>query len=149
MNKNQNATRITIKNLQKEIFINPQKIRKVIFKVLRQEAKNKDAQISLSFVKDKLIRRMNLKYLNKDCATDVLAFDLSNKKTQKTIAADIIVSIDTALSNSRVFKTTALYEIYLYVVHGLLHILGYEHKTKTGRRMMDHKTSIMLKKLDF
>jgi probable rRNA maturation factor len=73
--------------------------------------------------------------------TDVLAFDLSAPGAVRVLLADIIISADTAARNAKIFHTTPLYELYLYVVHGVLHLLGYDDKTKAQRKLM-HKKAI-------
>ena len=84
-------------------------------------------------------------YLGSDCPTDVIAFDLSATKNE--ISADLAVSTDTAIRNARIFKTHAGYEVYLYVIHGILHLLGYDDKTAQQRKVMEHKAQRILNTL--
>jgi probable rRNA maturation factor len=88
---------------------------------------------------------LNLKYLGKNRATDVMAFDISKNKAK--ILADIVISGDTAVKNSKEFKTSSLYEAYLYVIHGVLHILGYDDETAQQRKIMEYKAQRILKTL--
>lgn len=81
--------------------------------------------------------------MHKDYATDVIAFDISEGK--KAITADIAISTDRALRNAVVYRTSPLYETYLYVIHGVLHILGYDDKTGKERKVMEEKTRKILK----
>jgi len=53
--------------------------------------------------------------------------------------ADIIISTDTVISNSGIFKTTPLYELFFCVIHGILHVLGYEDDTEKKRLSMHEK----------
>jgi len=75
----------------------------------------------------------------------VIAFDLSLDK--KKILADIAISTDTAIRQAKIFKTSPLYETYLYVVHGVLHIIGYRDATFKQRKLMDEKAHYILEKL--
>lgn len=93
---------------------------------------------------DTKIRSLNKKFLKKDRPTDVLAFDLSGPND---MIADIIVSSGTAIRNAKVFGTDPRYELYLYVVHGALHLLGYDDKTVKGRKAMEFKASKILSTL--
>lgn len=86
---------------------------------------------------DRKIRNLNLRFLKKNSATDVLAFDIGRDK--KELFADIFISVDTARRNSGVFGTTVAREIYLYIIHGVLHLLGFEHKNAKLRRIMQKK----------
>lgn len=118
------------------------KIKKAIRVCFSSEKITKPAEITVSFVGDKEIRKMNLKYLGRNGPTDVIAFDISHGKD--SILADIVVSADTAVYNSRLYGTRPLYELYLYVIHGVLHILGYRDKTGRQRQLMDRKAAEIL-----
>lgn len=136
---------ITLKNLQKRIplsHVSLRKIREAIRICFSSEKLKKPAEITVCFVTDKKIAQMNLKYFGKSAPTDVIAFDISRRRD--SILADIIISADTAVINSRIYKTSPLYEVYLYVIHGVLHILGYRDKTPRQRQMMDKKSADIL-----
>ena len=138
--------KIIIKNLQKKIPINPKRIKKAALKTLFSEGLKKSGEITICFVNDKEIKELNLFYLGQNKPTDVIAFViLANRKE---ILADIAISTDTAARNAKIFKTTPLYEIHLYVIHGILHILGYADKTTPQRRIMQGKANHILKKLN-
>jgi len=131
------GVKIFIQNLQKKLPINPKKIRKLISKILKNEKTKKSASINICFVNNPLIKKYNSKFFKVKNPTDVLAFDLSEKKGD--ILADIMISTDTAVTNSAKFKTTADYELLLYVAHGLLHILGYNDQSQVQKKLMRKK----------
>ncbi len=130
--------KIFIQNLQKKIPINPKKIKKLISKILKEEQIKKSGFINICFVNNSLIKKFNTKFLKIKSATDVLAFNLSQKK-EKNISADIMISTSAAITNSAKFRTTPNYELLLYVAHGLLHILGYNDQTQTQKKLMHKK----------
>lgn len=134
--------KIIIKNLQRKIRINPLKLKKVALGALSLKGRDKSGEITILFVNDKQIRELNLMYRGRDCPTDIISFD--NSMNNKEVLADIVVSTDTAIRNARVFKTTPLYEVYLYVVHGVLHLLGYDDKTAKQRDIMQKKAESLL-----
>ena len=136
---------IIIKNLQKKIPINPKRIKKAILKVCSLEGK-KSGEINICFVNDKKIRELNYRYLGKDYPTDVIAFDMSGKAA--TLQADIAISTDTAVSNAKAFDTTPAYELYLYLVHGLLHLLGYDDRSAKQRKLMEQRANSILRTLN-
>lgn len=140
-----NGIKIIIKNLPKRIPISPKMVEEAVLKTLSWHKSKKPGQITVCFVNDKQIRELNLMYLGKDEPTDVIAFDMSEGK--KEILADIAVSCDTARRQARIFKTTPLYELHLYVIHGILHILGYNDKNRQQRKLMRAKEEYLLKKL--
>jgi probable rRNA maturation factor len=135
--KNQrNKMEITVKNIQNILPVYPAKIKKLIKHILKNEGIKKTGYINICFVDNPLIKKFNAKFLKSRSATDVLAFDLSEKKDAKIISADIIISAQAALKQANVFKTTPDYELSLYVAHGILHILGYDdQKTRQIKQM--------------
>lgn len=135
--------KIVIRDLQKKIRISPERIKKIIIKVLSLEGIRKSGQLTVSLVGDRQIKRLNRIYFGKDNPTDVISFDIS--KDKKELLADIVISTDTAIGNSRIFKTTPLYEACLYTVHGLLHLLGYGDKNTRQRKIMDNRSKRILK----
>jgi len=142
---------IAIKNLQKAVAIDSRVLRaikKAIRKTWEAEARKYHAgEITICLVNNRRIRNLNLKYLGQDHPTDVIAFNLAQgtKKSSDPIIADIIISTEKAISNSRIFKTSTLYELLLYVVHGLLHIFGYGDKNPRQQNIMQDKAEKILK----
>lgn len=100
----------------------------------------------MCFVNDQRITALNHRYLGKKSPTDVLAFDLRSGPDALLIA-DIVVSTDTAAVQSRVFHTSVLFEVYLYIVHGLLHIIGYDDSTPKEKRRMNMRARQILSEL--
>ncbi|MDD5166521.1 MAG: rRNA maturation RNase YbeY [Candidatus Omnitrophica bacterium] len=131
--------KIIIKNLQKKIPIIPKKVKSVALKVLSFEHIKQSGEITICFVDDKTIKGLNSKYLGRNTATDVLAFDISEEDDPGNIFADIIISTDTAIRNAGIYKTTKLGELYLYVIHGMLHILGYKDNNARNSSTMRKK----------
>ncbi len=131
--------KITVKNLQNKLLISPVKIKKLILNILKGEGIKESGYINICFADDPLIKKFNLKFLKTNSSTDVLAFNLNNNLENKILLADIMISTDTAIKNSRKFNTKPEYELMLYVTHGILHILGYDDRDKTQRKQMRKK----------
>lgn len=94
---------------------------------------------------DNQIRELNTLYLGRYCPTDVISFDTSNGK--KELIADIAISTDTALRNAKKYSTSPWFEVYLYAIHGLLHVLGYDDATPGTRKKMQERTQGILASL--
>ncbi len=131
--------KIIIKNFQKKVPINLKRIKKTILKILSLECTKKSGEITVCFVNDKKIKELNLKYRHKNTPTDVLVFDILESKNSNHIFADIVISTDTAIRNARIFKTTKFYELNLYLIHGTLHLLGYDDHGLKQRQLMRQK----------
>jgi rRNA maturation RNase YbeY len=81
--------------------------------------------ISISFVNDPEITKLNKERLNRDGPTDVIAFDLSEPGLPFEKVGDIYISKNTAERNSARFKVEPEEEMLRLVIHGVLHVLGY------------------------
>jgi probable rRNA maturation factor len=92
------------------------------------------AEVSLAVVDDATIQRLNRQYLQRDEATDVLSFVLQRDDQQ--LEGEVVVSADTAASCSARFGWSAADELLLYVIHGTLHLVGYEDTTAAAREAM-------------
>lgn len=77
-------------------------------------------------------------------STDVISFNLSERFKSDITYADIVISTDRAVYNAKIFNTGSLYELYLYVVHGVLHLLGYDDRNTKQRQLMDEKAARIL-----
>lgn len=90
--------------------------------------------VSVAVVDDPTIHALNREYLNHDYATDVLSFvfDVSDEGLE----GEVIVSADTAIRESSEFGWSADSELALYLVHGLLHLAGYDDHTDLEREEM-------------
>ncbi len=104
------------------------------------------------FVTNCGIRILNKKFLGHDYATDVLAFDLTDGEISRQrgrkkfcqIEGEIIISAMKASENARKFETSPQEELVLYVVHGILHLLGYDdHRQSDIKRMRKKEQEVM------
>ncbi|MBU2063604.1 MAG: rRNA maturation RNase YbeY [Candidatus Omnitrophica bacterium] len=125
---------IKIKNFQKKIKVNQAKLKRIANAILKNENAGR-SEVSILLVDDAFIRKLNRKYLNKNSATDVLAFRLGDGEFAQIcpqILGDVVISLDTACYRARSLKICFEKELSLYLIHGLLHLLGYEDKTRAG-----------------
>jgi len=76
------------------------------------------------FCSDQYLHKINLEYLNHDTFTDIITFD--NSEDESTIEGDVFLSIERITDNSRTLNTHFKEEIKRVVVHGLLHLCGYD-----------------------
>ncbi len=83
-----------------------------------------EGELSIALVDDSTIRELNLKYLNHDWETDVISFVLD--ESPGSLTGQLIVSTDTAQRVSLEIESTFEAELALYVVHGTLHLVGFD-----------------------
>ena len=89
-----------------------------------------DKDVELILTTDEEIKKINKEFRNKDKATDVLSFPLENIPGMPL--GSIVISIDTAKKEAEEFGHSIEDEIKLLFIHGLLHLLGYDHEIDNG-----------------
>ena len=89
--------------------------------------------VSVIFVSDDYLLEMNNQYLEHDYFTDIITFDYSE---EKIISGDLFISIDTVLSNSQEFNVPFLHELHRVIIHGVLHLMGFDDKSDAEKEIM-------------
>jgi probable rRNA maturation factor len=96
-----------------------------------QSAVRLKGQVSVLLTTDKKIKTLNRDFRHKNKATDVLSFPAADI-SRGEIAGDLAISVDTALKQSRGQRHTLSTEIKVLMLHGLLHLAGYDHEADNG-----------------
>ncbi|PKN10118.1 MAG: rRNA maturation RNase YbeY [Deltaproteobacteria bacterium HGW-Deltaproteobacteria-7] len=121
--------KIQIDNQQKQIKIDKRKIRSEVTKLMNLlDCANKE--ISITFVDDAAIQIINKIYLSKDRPTNVISFSLQEGEfggINPELLGDVVISVDTASRDAKKGHLTFDEEILFLIIHGLLHLLGYNH----------------------
>ncbi len=107
----------------------------------------KRGQVTIAIVRDQAIRRLNRLYLREDEPTDVLSFPL--EKTGDMVEGEIIVSSETALTQARLCGNDPQGELLLYVIHGALHLVGFDDHRPQDRAKMRRQERRYLKQFGF
>jgi probable rRNA maturation factor len=98
---------------------------------------HKNWELSVLFCNNRYIKSLNTQYSNKDEATDVLSFTLGEKASGgRFLAGDIVISLDALEENTRFFKVSEDEELRRLLVHGILHLSGYDHETNEENEPM-------------
>lgn len=96
--------------------------------------------VSVVLADHETVRRLNRSYLEHDYNTDVLSFSLRDPDASTdTVEGEVYVDLDTASERHDEFETSFEREAYRYVVHGVLHLLGYDDATEAGQDTMRAK----------
>ncbi|HAJ56139.1 MAG TPA: rRNA maturation RNase YbeY [Candidatus Omnitrophica bacterium] len=121
---------------------------KSVSQIALKEEKVKNAVLTVILSGDAALRRLNRKYMSKDSTTDVLSFDLKPPFLSKAcLVADVVVSVDRARSVARKIKVSFKEELARYIIHGILHLTGYDDSTPDERRRMWMRQEELLKKI--
>jgi probable rRNA maturation factor len=110
-----------------------------------------NAELSILFVGDRAMRTLNRRYRGKDRTTDVLSFSLREgafSHVQPEVLGDIVIAVPTAARQAVEAGHTLGREIEVLLVHGLLHLLGYDHeRSEAEERRMKRREAQFLKRL--
>lgn len=140
---------INLKNQNAKRKIDLSKAGIVAEKALRLLKKN-NISLNIIFVSNSEIRKLNSKYLGRETSTDVIAFSGDGIKVEEKgfdFFGDIAISSDKALENAGSYGTTFTEEIVLYVIHGILHLAGYDDITDKERAVMKEKEDEFFQKI--
>jgi len=115
-------------------------------KQLINEEKKETGDISVIFCSDGYLLEMNKKHLNHDYFTDIITF---NYVEDDVISGDLFISADRIRENAGKFNVTFLEELYRVILHGILHLVGYNDKTSEEKKVMKDKENYYLGKIEF
>ena len=124
---------VELSNRQDLVPIDEDQIQSAVRRVLRGEGVT-TARVGIAVVDDDTIRQLNRRYLNHDCATDVLSFELDGRSDG--LDGDIMISAEMAAMTAHQYGWDASDELLLYAVHGTLHLIGYRDNTDYSRAVM-------------
>jgi len=96
-----------------------------------QDLDYKTGEISIIFCSDDYLLKINKKYLNHDYFTDIITF---NYNENNTIIGDLFISIDRVKENAKELKVDFNNELYRVIIHGVLHLCGYNDKTQDQQK---------------
>ncbi len=112
--------------------VDTQRLKKWILYII----KKKDfflGSVSIVFCSDEYILKTNREFLNHNYYTDIITFDYCEKRN---ISGDLLISLDTVLSNSKQYETDFLEELHRVIIHGILHLMGFDDKTPETRTII-------------
>ena len=127
---------IQVRNLQRKIPVNVAELQQFAVKILRlcsQLRKEKRTDLSklrdifVWLISDRRMSRLHRQFLGKTGPTDVLTFQ----------HGEIFISVETAKRHARAFGNSLVRELQLYIIHGLLHLHGFDDRTEPGARRME------------
>ncbi|MBI2807730.1 MAG: rRNA maturation RNase YbeY [Planctomycetes bacterium] len=138
-------SKISIHSPQERITIDRGRMREIARAVLDGEAV-KDHEISLAFVDNVTIHRLNKQYLDHDEPTDVITFPYSNAGARK-LEGELVIGVEVAQEQAAERGHDVQIELSLYVIHGLLHLCGYNDKSPRDEATMRERERHYLAKV--
>ena len=134
---------IEVVNRQRLARIDARRVARLVDTTLGAVGKA-DANLTVAFVRDRVIRDLNRKFRGNDRVTDVLSFPAEDKREHASdvsftgsgvskFLGDIVISTDTALNQAADARHSFEREVSELVIHGVLHLCGYNHETDRGQ----------------
>ena len=122
-----------INNFNTQYHYNHEVIENIILKISTSEDKIIES-INFILSDDNHLNDLKIKYFNKDQYTDVIAFNLEEKN--QLIEGEIYISMDRVIENASTFNCTISDELKRIMIHGLLHLMGYQDIQKHDKEQM-------------
>ncbi len=129
-------------------------MKKVLNKVAELYGLEENTEVSITLTDDAYIKELNTQYRNKDCATDVLSFALNEGEEPEIVdgpavnlIGDIIISVETAKRQAEEYGHSLEREMAFLTVHGMMHLLGYDHIEEADRIEMRKEEEYVLENL--
>ncbi|HOD34531.1 MAG TPA: rRNA maturation RNase YbeY [Syntrophales bacterium] len=137
---------IVITNRQAIANLDIPSLRRTVRRILKQLDRERD-ELSILLVEDREIRDLNRDYLKRNRPTNVIAFPMLEgpfKKIHPQVLGDVVVSVETASRDAKKVGMTLEDEVLFLLIHGILHLLGYNHEGSRGKglRMRDKEREI-------
>ena len=143
---------VVVQNRQKSLRVRTTEIRETAEKILR-DLECHGCELSILLVDDDEMTHLNLEYLDRDYPTNVLAFPMregEDKDLHPDLLGDVIISTETAEREAHHRGVTLGEEMALLLVHGILHLLGYDHEGAPDEAAaMEAKEQEILSRLGF
>ena len=114
---------------------------------LKKELNFSISSLPINFISSSEITIINKKYLNHNYSTDIITFNYSGSKDD--LDGEIFISYDDAEKNSRKFKNSLAEEIFRLVIHGVLHLLGYDDMKAKDKKIMKSLENQLLNRNKF
>ncbi len=142
------------------LCLNANQLQKIVLKTLDSEGIVSPAEIGLVITDSKTIRKLNRTYRGDDKSTDVLAFHMvpsSNQKTEPPFIdppdgihhlGEVVISYPQAVKQAQQQGNSIERELALLIVHGVLHLLGYDHELPHENQQMRAQENEILEILD-
>lgn len=132
---------VTVNSRKAPKGVDPRTIRRRLITIL-SHLELKSAELSCVLCDDKFIQNLNKAYRGKNKPTDVLSFSMNEGEPlsgNADVLGDIVVSVETAIRQGEALGHSLLEETTSLVIHGLLHLLGYDHQRPKDENEMQRK----------
>ena len=145
---------LQVRNLQRDRTLNSKFLRELARTLLEEELRLGSYEIGIMFVSAARMAAMNEQYLGHEGSTDVITFDhregyepKQSGKGDAEVAGEIFISVADARKQAREFSTSWQEELVRYVVHGVLHLRGFDDLEPAKRKIMKREENRLVRRV--
>lgn len=136
---------VQVANRQRAVPVSDAAVRRAALWTMRREGCPPGTEVSIALVDDAAIRALNRRYRRVDRATDVLAFPQDGPGG---LLGDVVVSAERAVVQAPAYGHAPARELRVLIIHGMLHLLGYDDATPAAARRMRGRQEELLRTLE-
>jgi probable rRNA maturation factor len=140
---------LQVRNRQRDRTIDPRLLRRIATALLENLLGISNYELGIHLVSARTSARLNKQFLQHQGPTDVISFDFREgyHETTDELSGEIYIAVAVAEKQAREFETSWQEELIRYVVHGVLHLRGYDDLVPAKRRLMKREENRLLKRL--
>jgi len=142
-------TELVLRNRQRTRHVHSPLLRRATNFLLADVLLLERCELAIHLIAAPEMARINQQFLDHAGSTDVITFDYAGETTRppEHVHGEIFICIDDAVKQARQFRTTWQSELVRYLIHGVLHLVGYDDLTPAGRRTMKREENRLLQML--
>jgi len=145
---------LAVRNRYRGRHLNARVLRQITRFLLSEQLEIADAELGITLVAAPQMARLNWQFLRHEGSTDVITFDYTKDVALPVsggigtvVYGELYICIDDAIAQAHRFRTTWQAEVVRYVVHGVLHLVGYDDLKPGARRVMKQRENRLVKQL--
>lgn len=129
---------------EQSIHVDEARLADLAHHALEAENVDEEAELSILIVDPDHMRRLNNRFANNNYTTDVLAFPMSQEEEDLVLLGDVVMCPEVAQRHAERYSHSLGDELDLLLVHGVLHLLGYDHQGEADKMKMERRTRELL-----
>lgn len=137
---------IPVVNRQRRVPVRAADVRRAVAATFAHEGAG-EPDVGVVLVNDQVIHELNREHLDHDWPTDCITFDYGDDPAPDGLRGEVVASSETALREAVERGTSPRHELLLYVVHGVLHLLGWDDDTPARRDAMNARAAAILREV--
>jgi len=138
---------LVLRNRQRVRGVDLRQLRRIVGAMLERLLNLRDYELGVHLVGAREMATLNETFLGHDGSTDVITFDHSEADAEPGLRGELFICLDDAVVQARQFGTTWEAEVIRYLVHGVLHLRGYDDLDPAARRKMRREENRLLEEL--